>query len=231
MKRSIYTLTAITLAISGLAFADIITAKPAMAQGARFVFEPNKWKVDNHEKPSGRYLNQIRNPQPATAVTTGSMPHGNALLGVDPTFLAPAPPPPIVRTAVKPTIMAPRAVPALKPTPFNPSFGSPVQPQQPAMLAQQPPGQFGSPNSNNARPSGSTSQGLHGKLHAPRQPIGHVAHLSGRLHPPAQPKSAVAEPKVISYNNNAYKQGSTAPKSYSTGFGSSSNVSGVILHK
>jgi hypothetical protein len=128
MKLSAY----ITLA----AIIGITTMQTASAQesrGARFNFEPNKWRGASPKAKEAF--------EPMHNVQAGSVPTSD-ILGVDPTMLAKPQPQaqpqpiqmPIVITKVTPQIMAPKTTAK---TNFNPAFGKPTLAQLPAPIVPQ----------------------------------------------------------------------------------------------
>ncbi|MDZ4833037.1 MAG: hypothetical protein SGJ27_04480 [Candidatus Melainabacteria bacterium] len=225
----------ITLAILTLATVAagvIADASPAMAQGARFAFEPNTWKNHDGSGKPGRYLNQPR--QPMTSVGHGMVPKASSFLGVDPSFLKPAPKPvappapPMVATNVHPSVswgqpqarIIPKTPQALAATPYNPLFGA--APTKPAVVAQVP---QQAPAARLAPPS--ASKNLSGRM-VPRSHSQAKHAVAGRLLQPKQPRGLDAKPKVASYGNQFFKSGSTKP---SASFNSDAAVYGQIIHK
>ncbi|MBX9666577.1 MAG: hypothetical protein K2X93_03115 [Candidatus Obscuribacterales bacterium] len=231
MKKSIFKLSLFTLTATVV---GACASQPAMAQGARFAFEPNKWKTQEMNKP-GRYLNQ----QPSgTRVGHGSMPKASSFLGgVSPEFLKPAPKPqpvqPMITTNVQPSASfgQPRIVPKQQPqqlaatpaTPFNPNFGNPMQPAP--VVAQQP--QQMSMPPQVANPTSSRNS-LSGRMVPRHSSHGHArSAVAGRLMKPTQPSAMRAVPQVASYGGSHYVPGSTKP--VSSGTRSEGNVYGQIV--
>jgi len=220
MKKRIITLSVLTLATLAVG-----AAQPAMAQGARFQFEPNKWSPQQAQKRHYQNFNP-----PTTSVGHGAVPKAASFLGVDPSVLKPAPKPqpvqPVVATSVHPSMSygQPQAnivpKPSLTATPFNPGFGAPQQ-NAPVVAQSLPPAapkQMTAPSSNKS---------LSGRM-VPKRPAQTRSAVSGRLVKPKQPASLNAHPKVASYGSQFFSPGSTKPTS--TGFSSNSDVYGQIIN-
>lgn len=228
--KKIFSLSILTLAT--VTAGMIADATPAMAQGARFQFEPNRWANHDGGGKPGRYLNQPQ--QPMTSVGHGQVPKASSFLGVDPSFLKPAPKPvaqaPIVATDVRPSAswgqpqarIVPKAPQALAATPYNPAFGAAPTSKPPApMIAQAP--AVTPPSASSANKS------LNGRMIAPRHHSSHAkAAVAGRLMTPKRPAAMAATPQVASYGGQFFKSGSTKP---STSTHSNADVYGQIIHK
>lgn len=228
MKKRIFTLSVLTLAT--LTAGLIIDVKPALAQSARFQFEPNTWKSREPVK-SGRYLNQ-----PTTAVGHGMVPKASSIFGqgVSPEFLKPVPKPqqPVVATSVRPSASwgqpsaqiqpKPQAMQAPPAAKFNPNFGNPMQ--NPPVVAQQQPQT--APPQQQAQPS--ANRNLSGRMVPKRSNDSNArSAVAGRLVRPKQPTALVAQPKVANYG---YQSGSVKPTSSGSGYNSKSDVYGEILN-
>lgn len=214
-----FTLSLLTLAIVAAG------AQPAMAQGARFKFEPNQWSPQQAQKRHYQNFNP-----PTTSVGHGAVPKASSFLGIDPSVLKPSPKPqpvqPMVATSVRPSMSfgQPQAnivpKPSLSATPFNPGFGAPQQ-NAPVVAQSLPPAapkQMAAPSSNKS---------LSGRM-VPRRPAQTRSAVSGRLVKPKQPSSLNAKPAIASYGNKFFSPGSTKPTS--TGFSSNSDVYGQIIN-
>jgi hypothetical protein len=225
--KNFLTLTILTAATVA---AGIITdVSPAMAQGARFQFEPNKWSNKEGGGKPGRYLNQPQ--QPMTSVGHGMVPKASSFLGVDPSFLKPvakpAPPAPVVATNVTPSAswgqpqarIVPKPPAALAATPYNPLFGqAPTKPVIAQVPQQAAPQHVAAPSANKS---------LNGRMMPRRNSNSHAkTGVAGRLVRPAQPRALSATPTVASYGNNGYKPGSVKPSATFSGEG---NVYGQII--
>ncbi len=229
MKKSIFKLSLLTLAATVVGSA---AAQPAMAQGARFQFEPNKWNTAEPQK--SRYINQ---QPPTTRVGHGMVPKASSFLGgVSPEFLKPVPKPqpvqPMITTNVQPSASfgQPRIVPKpqqpqqLAATPFNPNFGNPMQP---APVVAQQPQQMSAPQQPLANPTSSRNS-LSGRMVPRHSSHGHArSAVAGRLMKPTQPSALSAIPKVASYGGSHYVPGSTKP--VSSGRRSETDVYGQIV--
>lgn len=205
------------------------TVQSAEAQGARFKYAPNIYKMEESRMPAG-YGQPAASPH---SVTHGSAPKGMSALGLDPTMLAarPAPRPaprvaPIAATTVAASPSWTNAVPFLNP--FAPvankgQFGQPLNPNVPPVVASLPP-QAAKAQPKSIAPASSTN--LSGKIN-PRRASTAVA---ARLAKPARALAARQGAPIQSYgNNNFYSAGSTAPTG--SGFSTNTNVSGRILYK
>lgn len=205
------------------------TVQSAEAQGARFKYAPNIYKMEESRMPAG-YGQPAASPH---SVTHGSAPKGMSALGLDPTMLAarPAPRPaprvaPIAATTVAASPSWTNAVPFLNP--FAPvankgQFGQPLNPNVPPVVASLPP-QAAKAQPKSIAPASSTN--LSGKIN-PRRSSTAVA---ARLAKPARALAARQGAPIQSYgNNNFYSAGSTAPTG--SGFSTNTNVSGRILYK
>lgn len=226
--NKILTLSILTAATVVGMLAD---ASPALAQGARFQFEPNKWSNHDGGGKPGRYLNQPQ--QPMTSVGHGMVPKASSFLGVDPSFLKPAPKPvappaPIVATNVHPSAswgqpqarIVPKAPQALAATPYNPLFGQAPPKQAAPVIAQ-------APAAPAITPPSTSKQSLSGRMVPPRRSHAKAA-VAGRLMTPKRPTGMAATPQVASYGGQFFKSGSTKP---SASFNSEGNVYGQIIHK
>lgn len=222
VKTAIFSTTiAIIAASSAIQSAD--------AQGARFKYAPNVYKIEESRLPAGY-------GQPAAAahnphsVTHGSMPKGNSLLGIDPTMLAARPKPaprvaPIAQTQLSGIPSFTNVVPMLNP--FAPvankgQFGQPLN--VPPVVASLPP-QAAKPQTSKP-PAPAASSNVSGKLRTPARANTAVA---GRM---VKPRALAAKqgPAIQSYgNNNFYSVGSTAPTGGGTS--TSTSVNGRILFK
>jgi hypothetical protein len=204
------------------------TVQSAEAQGARFKYAPNIYKIEESRMPAG-YGQPAANPH---SVTHGSAPKGMSALGLDPTMLAARPvrPAPRVAPIASTTVAASpswtNAVPFLNP--FAPvankgQFGQPLNPNVPPVVASLPP-QAAKAQPKSIAPASSTN--LSGKIN-PRRSSTAVA---ARLAKPARALAARQGAPIQSYgNNNFYAPGSTAPTG--SGFSTNTNVSGRILYK
>lgn len=207
------------------------TVQAADAQGARFHFKPNIYKLEEANVPAG-YGQPVASPH---SVTHGSAPKGMSALGLDPSMLAarPAPRPaprvaPIAATTVAASPSWTNAVPFLNP--FAPvankgQFGQPLNPNVPPVVASLPP-QASKAQPRTIAPSSNSS--LSGKIN-PRRSSTAVA---GRLAKPARALAAKQGSPIQSYGNNfGYTAGSTAPVGSGASTSVTGNVYGRVLYK
>lgn len=212
------------------------TVQSAEAQGARFKYAPNVFKMEESRLPPG-----YGQPAPSNhSVTHGSMPKGTSLLGFDPKMLAPRPQQiargprvaPIAQTQLSGIPSFTTAVPMLNP--FAPvankgQFGqplgsSPVVASLPPQ-ASKPQGQAVQQKSFAPTSAGSN---LSGRIN-PRRSNTAVA---GRLAPRARGLAAKPGSPIQSYgNNNFYQSGPTAPTGSSVTTSATGNVYGRVLYK
>ncbi len=209
------------------------TVQSAEAQGARFKYAPNVFKMEESRLPPG-----YGQPAPSNhSVTHGSMPKGTSLLGFDPKMLAPRPQQiargprvaPIAQTQLSGIPSFTTAVPMLNP--FAPvankgQFGQPLgsspvvaslPPQARPQVAQAKPLAPASANSN--------VQGI-----LKRRPTNN--NLRGRMVPPARALAAKQGSPIQSYgNNNFYQSGPTAPTGSSVTTSATGSVYGRVLYK
>jgi len=228
--NKLFTLSILTLATAAAGI--VADASPAMAQGARFQFEPNKWSNKDGGGKPGRYLNQPQ--QPMTSVGHGMVPEASSFLGVDPSFLKPAPKPvappaPIVATNVHPSAswgqpqarIIPKAPQALAAAPYNPLFGKAPTNTPPAPIVAQ-----AAPQAPQITPP-SASKSLSGRMVPRRNSNSHAkTGVAGRLMTPKRPTGMAATPQVASYGGQFFKSGSTKPVATFNGEG---NVYGQII--
>lgn len=208
------------------------TVQSAEAQGARFKYAPNVYKMEEARVPAG-----YGQPAPSNhSVTHGSMPKGSSLLGIDPTMLAARPRPqqmargprvaPIAQTQLSGIPSFTSAVPMLNP--FAPvankgQFGQPLGSSP--VVASLPP--QARPQVAQAKPlaPASTNNSLNGRVNLPKR----TNNLRGRIVPPARGLAAKQGSPIQSYGNNFYQAGSTVPTG--SGISTNTNVSGRIIYK
>lgn len=200
------------------------TFQAAEAQGARFKYAPNIYKIEESRMPAG-YGQPAANPH---SVTHGSAPKGMSALGLDPTMLAARPVrrapsvAPIANTTVAASPSWTNAVPFLNP--FAPvankgQFGQPLNPNVPPVVASLPP-QAAKAQPKSIAPA-STSTGVSSKINARRASTA----VAARRIPRATGLAAKPGSPIQSYGNNfGYTAGSTAP----TGSGASTSVTGNV---
>lgn len=209
------------------------TVQAADAQGARFHFKPNIYKLEEANVPAG-YGQPVASPH---SVSHGVTPKGMSALGLDPSMLAarPAPRPaprvaPIAATTVAASPSWTNAVPFLNP--FAPvankgQFGQPLNPNVPPVVASLPP-QASKAQPRTIAPS-STSNHVSGKINVPRHSSTAVA---GRRVPRANALAAKQGAPIQSYGNNfGYTAGSTAPVGSGASTSVTGNVYGRVLYK
>ncbi len=206
------------------------TVQAADAQGARFKYAPNIYKMEESRMPTG-YGQPVANPH---SVTHGSAPKGMSALGLDPSMLAARPAPrgprvaPIAATTVAASPSWTNAVPFLNP--FAPvankgQFGQPLNPNVPPVVASLPP-QASKAQPRTIAPSSNSS--LSGKIN-PRRSSTAVA---ARLAKPARALAAKQGSPIQSYGNNfGYTAGSTAPVGSGASTSVTGNVYGRVLYK
>ncbi len=217
---------ALTLSIISVA-AAVAASSPAQAQeaeqrrpSARWDFAPNVWKKETLPMPRG-----YNAPAPV-AVRSGAVP-GKSMLGLDPSYLAKAPPAPAPMPAPLVRVnQAVSAVPiAVKPASpleaFQKAFGKPVS-AAPVMVAAAPQGMSATPaavgpstRSVAARriPSRSANSNLNGRLLTPQRHTGLAAR-------PAAP--------IASYGSSFFSPVPFNPASAGSGSSTSATVSGRI---
>jgi len=201
------------------------TVQSAEAQGARFKYAPNIYKMEESRMPAG-YGQPAANPH---SVKPGSMPNASSLLGFTPGSLpqrsAPRPAPrvaPIAATTVAASPSWTNAVPFLNP--FAPvankgQFGQPLNPNVPPVVASLPP-QAAKAQPKSIAPA-STSTGVSGKINARRASTA----VAARRIPRATGLAAKPGTPIQSYGNNfGYQAGSTMP----AGSGASTTVHGDV---
>lgn len=236
--KKVLSLALSTLTIAGV-FA-LFSTNAAMAEGARFDYEPNQWAKDKPTGPKHRYM-QHPNSGPAAGTVSKSV------LGLTPSFLE-KPKPPQMVPASNP-MMRPTTSVAARPMPrqevkgqFNSKFG---HPNQPAPLVASQPKQlpdFGSPRALNATPQQPAVQAeerVAAQLSKPvraRHPVAHSARPAGRLHSSQKvagnllskptPVARVATPKM--YNNGMFEHGGSQVSAKS-GHSTKADVYGTII--
>ncbi len=208
------------------------TVQSAEAQGARFKYAPNVYKMEEARIPHGAGALQ---PPSQHSVTHGSAPRGMASLGLDPSMLAARPQPvsrgprvaPIAQTQLSGIPSFTSVVPMLNP--FAPvqnkgQFGTPLN--VPPVMASLPP-QASKPQAAQLKPTAPvTASNLSGRIN-PRRSTNNV---SGRIAKPARALAAKQGSPIQTYgNNNFYQPGSTVPSG--SGLSSHTSVNGVILYK
>lgn len=208
------------------------TVQSAEAQGARFKYAPNVFKMEEARIPAG-----YGQPAPSNhSVTHGSMPSGRSILGIDPTMLAHKPPvargprvAPIAQTQLSGIPSFTSVVPMLNP--FAPvanrgQFGQPLSSSP--VVASLPP-QASKPQGQAVQQKSfapaSTNSSLNGKIN-PRRSSNNV---SARRIQPARGLAAKPGSPIQSYGSNFYQPGSTVPTG--SGFTTHTSVNGVVLYK
>lgn len=224
MKTQIKFLPILTVLALGAA-----ALQPASAQGARFKFEPNKWKQAD-PIPQEQFT-----PAPLPhSVQSGSVPHGGSFLGLDDPRMKMSPPvvAPIARAAITPAMTSTRAVPMNNTiTPFHASFGKPISPPAVAALPKtatplaipQTPAKPAVAKALASKPSTGASRSLHGTLLTP-QP-------KRILRPSSANALAMHAPKVEGYGKNVgYTPGAFLPMASGSSSSVRTNVSGVLVN-
>lgn len=207
------------------------TVQSAEAQGARFKYAPNVFKMEEARIPAG-----YGQPAPSQhSVTHGSMPKASSVLGIDPTMLARRPQQvargprvaPIAQTQLSGIPSFTTAVPMLNP--FAPvankgQFGQPLS-SSPVVASLPPQASKPQVAQQKSFAPASTNSSLSGKIN-PRRSSNNV---SGRRLQPARGLAAKPGSPIQSYGNNFYQAGSTVPSG--SGISSESRVHGVVLFK
>ncbi len=209
------------------------TVQSAEAQGARFKYAPNVFKMEEARMPAG-----YGQPAPSQhSVSHGSMPKGSSLLGIDPTMLARRPQQiargprvaPIAQQNVNSTLGFANPVPMLNPfaqVANKGQFGQPLGSSP--VVASLPP--QARPQVAQAKPLAPASAGsnLSGRIN-PRRSSNNV---SGRRLPTARGLAAKPGSPIQSYgNNNFYQSGPTAPTGSSVTTSATGSVYGRVLYK
>jgi len=220
MKAKFFTIAIISTAAAGATL--LSTADPAMAQGARFAFEPNVYGTEKFKRRHA-YVG------PQHAVHRGAVPSN--MLGIDPTFVAKAPPPaPIPQVLPVMTAATPRILPSQLPRvtgQFQESFGKPAQPK--ALVANQAPA-MSVPKQLSAPPAQQASKSVAARL-GPRTHHNATRSVNAKLARRPAPSAASATPKIASYGNNKfYSPGGHTPASTGSGSRTDASVYGKVLH-
>ncbi|HEY9784538.1 MAG TPA: hypothetical protein V6D17_03980 [Candidatus Obscuribacterales bacterium] len=219
-----------TALISAVAIAvAAVAVQPANAQGARFKFAPNVYKLEESRVPHGAGM---ATPQPMHSVRLGAVSGGKSLLGLDPQMLRKpirhmAPVAPIAQTVVAAKPSFTNVIPQFVPSQFKAQFGQPLS----VPAAKAAPTQA-LPQPAQAQPNALANNAVSGKLTPPAKsaPIKVARAVSGRLKTPRRPVGLAAQPQSIqSYGNQFYRPGTYVP----TGSGSSTrtDVYGHIIRK
>lgn len=207
------------------------TVQAAEAQGARFKYAPNVYKVEESRLPAG-YGQPVANPH---SVRHGAVPSGRSMLGLDPTMLAARPPvsrgprvAPIAQTQLSGIPSFTSVVPMLNPFAPVANKGQFGQPLGSAPVVASLPPQAIKPQVAQSKPTApvSVSSSVGGRVRVPAN----ANSLRGRMVKPARALAARQGSPIQTYgNNNFYQTGSTVPTG--SGFSSNTNVSGRILYK
>lgn len=206
MKVSNFLISIVTIA------AGVAIASPANAQGARFNFAPQKFRMDEGGVPKSNHYSG-----PVGTVSRGNVPKMN-YLGVDPAILR-RPAPQIAAQPQPMTNVFPNLIPQ-QPAAFNNAFGKPMQPQ-----------------SASATPNAMTVPPLPAAKSMSKPQLRSAEHVQGRLRTPVKPRyiarsanaGSLSKP-VASYGNNfGYVPGNTAPASSGASTSVSSSVNGRVV--
>jgi hypothetical protein len=173
----------------------------------RFHFGANVYKLDQPRVPGSRYAGPTTYTPPAN-VHAGSVPK----LTLDPTFIKPAAPPPVVAPVVTATLIPQRNFAQL-PKAFQSVFGKPLPPQTPLVA-------------HNAAPLKPAS--LPAAKHAAR-----VMPMANKRPVVAHNTSSPHVPSVASYGSGqGYIPGAQSmPTNSGSGFSANTNVSGTIIKR
>jgi len=222
----------ITLAFITLA-AGLASMQAADAQGARFKYAPQYYKLEETRTPKSNHYSG-----PAHSVKSGAVPHGMSHLGIDPAMLAKKAAPsvaPIVQQSVAAIPSFTRAVPTLvhpKPN-FNAHFGKPLS-MNPPVIAHAPtvtPPLTAAPQALAAPKALAAKPAVHKPAVAHRATSSVSGKLKTRKAPAGNGATAVAK-GLDSYGKDfGYVPGSFLPTA-STGSGfTSTEVNGRIIRR
>lgn len=207
------------------------TVQAAEAQGARFKYAPNVYKVEESRLPAG-YGQPVANPH---SVRHGSVPSGRSMLGLDPTMLAARPPvsrgprvAPIAQTQLSGIPSFTSVVPMLNPFAPVANKGQFGQPLGSAPVVASLPPQAIKPQVAQSKPTApvTANSNVNARVRVPSN----SNSLRGRMAKPARALAARQGSPIQTYeNNNFYQPGSTVPTG--SGYTTTTSVGGRILYK
>lgn len=197
----------IFLSLIALVATTAISQPAAHADGARFKFPVNYYKIEEPRYPHSAYI-----PPAQPTVRAGSTPSASSMLG--PLANLKRPPAPVqAAPAQQPNVMA-----QLVPAAWNNAFGKP-QAQAVPLTA--------SPNAMAAVAQAAQPKAIKAAS-APRS-LSRSQNGTAHLRRPVYPQSRVARANPIQSYPTGYVPGSTAPTSVGGGYSTSATVGGKII--
>ena len=197
----------IFLSLIALVATTAISQPAAHADGARFKFPVNYYKIEEPRYPHSAYI-----PPAQPTVRAGSTPSASSMLG--PLANLKRPPAPVHAAPVQqPNVMA-----QLVPAAWNNAFG---KPQAQAVPLTASPNAM-APVAQAAQPKAIKSAS------APRS-LSRSQNGTDRLRRPVYPQSRVAHANPIQSYSSGYTPGSTAPTSAGGVYSTSATVGGKII--
>ncbi len=197
----------IFLSLIALVATTAISQPAAHADGARFKFPVNYYKIEEPRYPHSAYI-----PPAQPTVRAGSTPSASSMLG--PLANLKRPPAPVHAAPVQqPNVMA-----QLVPAAWNNAFGKPQAQQMPLTA---------SPNA--MAPVAQAAQPKAIKSASAPRSLSRSQNGTARLRRPVYPQSRVAHANPIQSYSSGYTPGSTAPTSAGGVYSTSATVGGKII--
>ena len=197
----------IFLSLIALVATTAISQPAAHADGARFKFPVNYYKIEEPRYPHSAYI-----PPAQPTVRAGSTPSASSMLG--PLASLKRPPAPVqAAPAQQPNVMA-----QLVPAAWNNAFGKPQAQQMPLTA---------SPNAMAAVPQAAQPKAI--KAASAPRPLSRSQNGTAHLRRPVYPQSRVARANQIQSYPTGYTPGSTAPTSVGGVYSTSATVGGKII--
>jgi len=198
----------IFLSLIALVATTAISQPAAHADGARFKFPVNYYKIEEPRYPHSAYI-----PPAQPTVRAGSTPSASSMLG--PLATLKRPPAPAVQAA---PVQQPNVMAQLVPAAWNNAFGKPQAQQMPLTA---------SPKA--MAPMAQAAQPKAIKSTSASRPLSRSQNGTARLRRPVYPQSRVAHANPIQSYSSGYTPGSTAPTNVGGGYSTSATVGGKII--
>jgi hypothetical protein len=198
----------IFLSLIALVATTAISQPAAQADGARFKFPVNYYKIEEPRYPHSAYI-----PPAQPTVRAGSTPSASSMLG--PLANLKRPPAPAVQAA---PVQQPNVMAQLVPAAWNNAFGKPQAQQMPLTASPKAMAQVAQAAQPKAIKSTSVPRSLSRSQNG-------TAHLRR----PSYPQSRVARANQIQSYPTGYTPGSTAPTNVGGGYSTSATVGGKII--
>ncbi len=198
----------IFLSLIALVATTAISQPAAHADGARFKFPVNYYKIEEPRYPHSAYI-----PPAQPTVRAGSTPSASSMLG--PLANLKRSPAPAVQAA---PVQQPNVMAQLVPAAWNNAFGKPQAQQMPLTA---------SPNA--MAPVAQAAQPKAIKSTSAPRSLSRSQNGTARLKRPVYPQSRVARANPIQSYPTGYTPGSTAPTNVGGGYSTSATVGGKII--